>query len=70
MLGAYSRVIQAGRDRMRLAHLTELVLHQVGLHTVHNARDSMPDSCTTLWLYPHKVNLGECCKAAEDTCGV
>jgi hypothetical protein len=37
---------------------------------VHNAWNSVADCSATLWLYPNKGNLWECCKPAKDASGI
>ena len=41
VLGAEARIVQSGRDRLGLQDLPGLVLQEVGVHAVQDARDAV-----------------------------
>ena len=50
-----TRIVQSSADRLGLQHLTELVLHQIGVHTVDHARYPTPHCSAASRLHAHQV---------------
>ena len=55
MLGADARVVETGRDGVRLLDLAVLVLHQVAAHAVDDAGHTPPDGRATGRLGAHQA---------------
>ena len=66
VLGAHPRVVEAGRDRMGLLDLTELVLQQVAHHAVHDAWHPVAHRGAPGRLDAHQVDLRVLREPRED----
>ena len=69
VLGPDTRVVEPGRDRVRLQHLPVLVLEQVRLRPVHHTGDTVADGRAARGLDPDEPRVGVD-EAREDAGGV